>query len=86
MALDHNNHALLHELAASQRHIEADLREIKEELKLLREFHIKVERFMAEERGRREEGKKVAQKISFIISLIISSVFAFLNLLLKLFS
>jgi hypothetical protein len=86
MTIDHDNHALLHELAASQRHIEASLQEIKEELKLLREFHIKVERFMAEERGRREEGKKIAQKISFIISLIISSVFALLNLLFKFFS
>ena len=84
--MEPENHALLHELAASLKYIDQTLNEIKTELRDFREFQLRVEKYIMAEETRKTESSKYAKKISFLISSIVSMAATIFNTFIRFFT
>ena len=84
--MEPENHALLHELAASLKYIDQTLNEIKTELRDFREFQLRVEKYIMAEETRKAESSKYAKKISLLISSIVSMAATIFNTFIRFFT
>ena len=84
--MEPENHALLHELAASLKYIDQTLNEIKMELRDFRDFQLRVEKYIMAEETRKTESSKYAKKISLLISSIVSMAATIFNTFIRFFT